>query len=135
MDSEDSETTGIQLPVDSDGFLRRACKACSREFKWLHSQDVEEAANPYHCPYCGQPGDDWTTDEQYARLASFYSTEEGFASNELEPLQEPDDMRVITPVCHSTAPIKIQEEWTGSTHCHICGHVVDSQRNLVGIHA
>jgi len=134
MDNEDSVTMSISLPVDSDGFLRRACKACSREFKWLHSRDVEEAANPCHCPYCGQPGDDWTTDEQYERLASFCSTMDGFVSND-GPLQEPNDMRVITPVCHPTAPIKIQEEWTGSTHCLICGHVVDSQRNLGDIHA
>ena len=135
MDNEDSVTMSISLPVDSDGFLRRACKKCSREFKWLHSQDVEEATNPYHCPYCGQPGADWTTDEQHDNLLDLYVTREDSSPYEIEPLQEPNDMRVITPVCHSTAPIKIQEEWTGSTHCLICGHVVDSQRNLGDIHA
>ena len=36
----------MSLPLDSDGFLRRQCPACEREFKWLHaeSEGATEAA-------------------------------------------------------------------------------------------
>ncbi len=67
----------VSLPLD-DGFLRRECPACGRQFKW-HSgpTDVrpEDAVDPsaYHCPYCGEsaPISDWLTEEQaeYAKLS------------------------------------------------------------------
>ena len=26
----------VPFPLDSEGFLRRECPSCRREFKWLH---------------------------------------------------------------------------------------------------
>jgi hypothetical protein len=62
----------IDLNLD-DGFLRRACPNCEREFKW-HSGPVDDrppdAVDPpmYHCPYCGltAESDEWLTEEQAA---------------------------------------------------------------------
>jgi hypothetical protein len=64
----------ISLPLDADGFLRRECPACERQFKWWHnpaSEDDTETAPPeqpeaYFCPYCYQPAapDAWWTKEQ-----------------------------------------------------------------------
>jgi len=55
----------MALPLDSDGFLRRECPTCEREFKWLPSD--EPGATPedagYYCPYCGvqaETGAWWT---------------------------------------------------------------------------
>ncbi len=61
------------FPLDQGGFLRRACPACGREFKWLPSDAIEEAApepSTYFCPYCGAPApaDEWFTDEQAAHI-------------------------------------------------------------------
>jgi hypothetical protein len=61
----------IELPLDGQGFLRRECPACEREFKW-HNGPTEgmpdDAPDPdeYHCPYCGVPAgpDQWWTKEQ-----------------------------------------------------------------------
>lgn len=61
----------ISLPLDSDGFLRRECPNCVRQFKWHHGPANEEAelhADPvaYTCPLCGQSAgpDSWWTQEQ-----------------------------------------------------------------------
>lgn len=55
----------LRLPLDADGFLRRECPACFREFKWrptppraegdLAAEAVlnAEANAEYFCPYCG----------------------------------------------------------------------------------
>lgn len=45
----------VSFPLDSEGFLRRSCPKCRREFKWLHAESAGEAAAPeeYYCPYCG----------------------------------------------------------------------------------
>ncbi len=49
--------TSITLPLD-EGFLRRQCPSCDREFKW-HQGPTDDRpsdfADPamYHCPYCG----------------------------------------------------------------------------------
>ena len=66
-------TLSMAIPVDSDGFLRRECPTCEREFKWLPaSEDDEEAADVsdggYFCPYCGvqAPADAWFTEAQLA---------------------------------------------------------------------
>ncbi len=48
--------THMSMPLDSDGFLRRECPTCEREFKWFSSPDGEGAtpeAGGYFCPYCG----------------------------------------------------------------------------------
>jgi hypothetical protein len=69
--SENEVAIGISLPLDSDGFLRRECPTCEREFKWLHTSP-EEAAGAivpdvgYYCPYCGvqAPSNSWLTKAQ-----------------------------------------------------------------------
>jgi hypothetical protein len=57
-------------PLDGDGFLRRECPTCEREFKCLVSED-EAAATPmspagYYCPYCTAqaPAGSWWTKAQ-----------------------------------------------------------------------
>lgn len=60
----------IPFPLDDDGFLRRECPTCEREFKWLPAQDETEAtpapAGGYFCPYCGvqAPPNAWHTTAQ-----------------------------------------------------------------------
>lgn len=70
--SDDGEVTlGMSVPLDSDGFLRRECPTCEREFKWLPSPDGEaESTEPpdggYFCPYCAiqAPDGSWFTQAQ-----------------------------------------------------------------------
>jgi hypothetical protein len=66
----------LTLPLDSDGFLRRECPTCERQFKWHHGPANDEAeahSDPpmYYCPLCGEAAgpDSWWTNEQleYAR--------------------------------------------------------------------
>lgn len=63
----------ISFPVDRDGFLRRECPHCGKQFKWHNgpaNAEAEEHPPPpaYHCPMCGQPAahDSWWTQEQIA---------------------------------------------------------------------
>jgi hypothetical protein len=65
----------MSLPLDSNGFLRRQCPACDREFKWLHTESdgaTEEnlESQSYFCPYCGggAPADEWWTQDQLAAI-------------------------------------------------------------------
>ena len=61
----------IPIPLDNDGFLRRECPTCGREFKWHDGPANEEAevapvVDVYYCPLCGAPAgpDDWWTQSQ-----------------------------------------------------------------------
>ena len=61
----------ISLPLDADGFLRRECPSCERQFKWFPGgtdEKPDDFVDPpvYHCPYCGRPApaDAWWTGEQ-----------------------------------------------------------------------
>lgn len=63
----------IRLAVDNDGFIRRECPRCQREFKWHHGPANEEAEQfetppAHYCPLCGQPAgmDSWWTQDQLA---------------------------------------------------------------------
>ena len=62
----------VSFPLDSHGFLRRACPACSREFKWLSVEGEAKFSSPEHyfCPYCGTSAtpDEWFTLEQQAYI-------------------------------------------------------------------
>lgn len=59
----------VSLPLDDDGFLRRECPTCVRQFKWLHTKGEDTARSEsrvYFCPYCGELAspDKWWTREQ-----------------------------------------------------------------------
>jgi hypothetical protein len=58
------QTISVTLSVDDDGFLRRECPHCEREFKWLPGdRDTAMPAEGYACPYCARradPGAWWT---------------------------------------------------------------------------
>jgi hypothetical protein len=62
--------TSMSVPLDSDGFLRRECPTCEREFKWLPTPDGEEptpaATAGLFCPYCAVQADPgaWFTKAQ-----------------------------------------------------------------------
>jgi DNA-directed RNA polymerase subunit RPC12/RpoP len=66
----------VSLPLDADGFLRRECPTCEREFKWRHSEDEGEsepmADSGYFCPYCAvqAPPESWFTKPQQALVES-----------------------------------------------------------------
>src|ERR1039458_3701595 len=71
----DEYETSMSVPLDTEGFLRRECPTCEREFKWLPSQQDSDAedreATPmpeggYFCPYCAVQarGDAWFTKAQ-----------------------------------------------------------------------
>ena len=61
----------VSMPLDSDGFLRRECPNCLRQFKWHNGPANEEAekqdaVGSYFCPFCGQAAlpDQWLTSDQ-----------------------------------------------------------------------
>lgn len=63
----------MSLPLDTDGFLRRECPSCERQFKWWPTstseeatEEAQEAPEVYYCPYCHEPADPgaWWTKEQ-----------------------------------------------------------------------
>ena len=63
-DVSDEVSFSISLPLDDEGFLRRECPNCEREFKWLPQDDSEpEPHGGYCCPYCGEraSSDSWFT--------------------------------------------------------------------------
>jgi hypothetical protein len=74
--SDGEQSISVSIPLDSDGFLRRECPTCEREFKWLHTDSETSDAEPtpeagYFCPYCAvqAPIDQWFTKEQADHLA------------------------------------------------------------------
>lgn len=61
----------VPIPRDSEGFVRRECPHCFRQFKWHDgpaNEEAEQQAPPvtYHCPLCGQPAavNAWNTADQ-----------------------------------------------------------------------
>jgi len=80
--SDDEVTVGMSVPLDSDGFLRRECPTCEREFKWLANTSDEDEAEPapdggYFCPYCGvqAPPSSWFTEAQIKLAENVMATE------------------------------------------------------------
>ena len=136
--SDDKLSFGMTIPLDSDGFLRRECPTCEREFKWRPSEDqADEHVEPddagYFCPYCGvqAPTDTWLTQAQVA-LAQNIVVREVIgpmvsklgayeAPDELDPLTEADDMSLVSFPCHPSEPLKVLDNWRKPTHCLICG--------------
>jgi hypothetical protein len=79
----------VQVPLDSDGFLRRQCPTCEEQFKWLSSDSVGEEPEPveqYFCPLCGQAAglEDWFTTDQveYVQAQALASQEFGVVLRE-----------------------------------------------------
>ncbi|MGO9584470.1 MAG: hypothetical protein ACLP36_16925 [Acidimicrobiales bacterium] len=73
--SDNEVSLEMSVPLDSDGFLRRECPTCEREFKWFITPEGEGTAVPvadggYFCPYCGVQAETstWLTQAQ-AELA------------------------------------------------------------------
>ena len=69
MDDEIRITIPVELPLDSDGFVRRECPTCEEEFKWFsHTEGDSDAelVSQYFCPLCGAPADvdSWLTQAQ-----------------------------------------------------------------------
>ncbi len=59
----------VLVPLDDDGFLRRECPACERQFKWFPNTDSAPApTDGYFCPMCGvqAPEDQSWTAKQVA---------------------------------------------------------------------
>jgi hypothetical protein len=78
----DEVELGVSLPLDGDGFLRRECPTCEREFKWLHGSEDEREGEPapeggYYCPYCAiqAPANSWLTKPQAALVENLVSRE------------------------------------------------------------
>lgn len=72
------------LPLDSDGFLRRECPNCERQFKWLpgpntqeDEEECREASESYFCPYCYEEAAThaWWTKEQLEYTRALVLTE------------------------------------------------------------
>lgn len=148
---DDIVKTSMTVPLDGDGFLRRECPTCEREFKWLPSEGKTASSTPdtagYYCPYCGlQAKEGWLTKAQvelaratvvhevvdptladFARKLQSSSSDifKVTASHERSPeppkLSEADDMRRADFPCHPTEPIKVLDDWSGPIHCLICG--------------
>lgn len=141
------------LSIDDDGFLRRECPHCEREFKWLHGDDGEPMpAGGYHCPYCeGRSEEGWWTRPQLAHIEAkvgdqldddMHSMLKGFERSSSKSLQirvtrspqrrippvpdEPNDMRRVDFDCHPAEPVKVLESWDGPVHCLMCGQVAVS---------
>jgi len=81
--SDDEMSFSMSVPLDSDGFLRRECPTCEREFKWLAAQDdddLDSGPSPdagYLCPYCGvrAPPDAWHTKAQLEQATAIIMRE------------------------------------------------------------
>ena len=141
----------IGMPVDDDGFLRRECPNCEREFKWRPSPEGENGEPMpdagYACPYCTKraPADQWWTKAQVEYVSALAMSEiVGSELGSLErdadpnalisfeirvekpkppaPLEpESNDMRRVDFGCHPVEPIKIADDWRNDVHCIICG--------------
>jgi len=81
--SHDCVILGMTVPLDADGFLRRECPTCEREFKWLPNAEDEAASTEvpygggYFCPYCAiqAPLDSWFTPTQIQLAENIVATE------------------------------------------------------------
>jgi hypothetical protein len=148
-----SEIVGtVQLSVDDDGFLRRECPLCEREFKWLHGDHGEPMPEAgYHCPYCsGRARDGWWTRPQLAHITAVAAQKgEDMLHDAMKPLErsssksvkftvtrsprapippvpdEPNDMRRVDFACHPAEPVKVLDAWTDQVHCLICGNAAE----------
>ena len=136
----------MTIPLDADGYLRRECPNCERDFKRA-VRKVSEAEPSRHsprgpyCPYCGlqSPSNSWLTKAQVeytkrmlAELVARERTRKGIMGLLPFPFQGPsrltngelsetNDMKVVRPLCHAESAIKVSELWIGDLHCTVCG--------------
>jgi len=135
----------MSIPLD-EGFLRRACPSCQREFKWHYGPTDDRPASfvdppVYFCPYCGNsaPPDQWWTEGQREHALQVTGSHAGEIIRELlddspfivrssddgpeppSPLIEPHDMVTVQSPCHPWEPIKVLEDWNDPLHCLLCG--------------
>jgi hypothetical protein len=134
----------LEVPLDDDGFLDRACPACDRRFRWKQADETgEEVAASYFCPYCGQESanDEWFTPEQVGAIqrsvASFVMPEierqfrHGGSAFKVEvdqqapppplELDEAVPLATVASPCHPGEPVKVDRDLAGVLHCLICG--------------
>jgi uncharacterized Zn-finger protein len=140
----------VMIPVDDDGYLRRECPYCIREFKITKNDfDGLDVEKEYSCPYCGQTADPrkwWTQDQKalFMKVVSNVATDilnETFVKH-LRSLNNPsagitvnakdldrgneiinpeiNDMKIIGIPCCQKS-VKILGSWTGSVYCYYCG--------------
>lgn len=144
----DDISVEASIPLDDDGFLRRQCHGCGREFK-IPVEDGEVADLNY-CPYCRADDDehDWHTDEQleyYQQLLmnalmpelgaelkkmahDLEKSSGGLLTAKVDVPDEEDafirpegpDMKLATcPQCE--AAFKIEQYWLEDVTCISCG--------------
>lgn len=146
MSQESEQAIPLQIKVDADGYLRRECNACGREFK--RRVLVEHGPAPrggYACPYCGtraSENDRFTSAQREhiafaaqqlielpvqreAEAAAFDGDPADFVSKLPEPqpvppLEEPNDMVARAVDCHPNEAFKIAEDWDDAVHCIYC---------------
>lgn len=136
----DEYSVSVSLPLDNDGFLRRECPTCERQFKWFSHSDGDQDAehtDQYFCPLCGAPADtsQWWTPDQLTHAEAtagpeiervlqdafkdafsglkgirFEPGDSGFDAPTIGVLVEPDDMVIVEPPCHPNEPIKVPNE-------------------------
>lgn len=82
LEMSDEREVSVSLPLDGEGFLRRSCPTCEREFKWYPSEEagVEAESAPeggYYCPYCAIQAspDSWWTPAQLELVRGVVSKE------------------------------------------------------------
>ncbi|HVB25015.1 MAG TPA: toll/interleukin-1 receptor domain-containing protein [Ktedonobacteraceae bacterium] len=147
----DEISISIPLPLDKDGFLRKECPNCGRQFK--HRQDkqteTQESQEGYYCPYCSTLADagKWYTAQQLEYMQQQLTAEvmnpnlfrlqeqiervgqSGLFRIEMniplleepEPLVEYDDMVQLIFPCHVEEPIKVDEQWDQAVACVLRG--------------
>lgn len=137
--SDDDIRLEMSIPLDLEGFLRRECPTCEREFKWFHTPEGEQSEAPvadggYFCPYCGVQAETgtWLTKAQAEQAKNIVATRaigplvEKYGlryepPERLDPLTEVDDMTRVDFGCHPSEPVKVLDGWNRPVRCLICG--------------
>lgn len=112
----------MQVPLDADGFLRRECPNCERQFKQKHTTSNNEMledtnVEDYYCPYCYQPAplNSWWTKEQleYAQQLAFKEVVEPELKNlqrQIQSLNSSDSfVQIDSKLTYSEEPIPLSE--------------------------
>jgi uncharacterized Zn finger protein (UPF0148 family) len=115
----------VSLPLDSDGFIRRECPNCEREFKWFSDEEGDtnaEVVAQYFCPLCDQYVQD-SLEKMFEGIKGMTvkpNRSFSFGIETPDALAEPDDMMIAEPPCHPNEPVKIPDG-TAKVYCPVCG--------------